>query len=94
MLANDATGSSPIDPTSVKLCGPGEVGPTGCTLTTLTVPGEGTYTVDPVTGKVTFDPLPTFSGVATPVQYTVADTNGLRNTATISVNVTMTYAIQ
>ncbi|TWT10385.1 CshA/CshB family fibrillar adhesin-related protein, partial [Streptococcus sp. sy004] len=35
--------------------------------TTKTVPGEGTYTVNPKTGEVTFVPDPNFVGTATPV---------------------------
>ncbi|WP_457188058.1 carboxypeptidase regulatory-like domain-containing protein [Nocardioides sp. P5_E3] len=54
---------------------------------TLTAPGEGVYTIDPVTGAVTFDPEPGFSGQATPVGYQVSDTNGstVRSTVTITV---------
>lgn len=54
---------------------------------TLTVPGEGTYTIDPATGEVTFDPEPQFTGVATPVTYEVTDGNGnpARSTITITV---------
>ena len=54
---------------------------------TLTVPGEGVYTIDPVTGVVTFDPEPQFTGVATPVTYEVTDSHGndVRSTITITV---------
>ena len=54
---------------------------------TLTVPGEGVYTIDPITGEVTFDPEPQFTGVATPVSYEVTDSNGndVRSTITITV---------
>lgn len=67
------------------------VGPNPGTVTnegkTLTVPGEGVYTIDPVTGEVTFDPEPLFTGVATPVTYDVTDSNGndARSTITITV---------
>ena len=84
-LANDSPSSPsfPLDATSVKLCGlannsvspaiPAET-PNGCSQTTVTVPGEGTYTLNPATGVVTFDPLPTFTGqVQTPVKYQVKD---------------------
>jgi LPXTG-motif cell wall-anchored protein len=85
VLANDAAGapSAPLDPTSVRLKDPA----TGLFATTVTVPGEGTYTVDPATGKVTFDPLPTFFGTATPVTYQVKDANGTAVTAMITVTV-------
>lgn len=58
----------------VKLCGAGEV-PNVCSQTTLNVAGEGTYTVN-ANGSVTFDPLPTFAGVATPVRYQAKDSLG------------------
>jgi CshA-type fibril repeat protein len=52
---------------------------------TLTVPGEGTYSVDEG-GNVTFTPEAGFEGETTPVPYTVKDDNGLvSNTANITV---------
>jgi CshA-type fibril repeat protein len=84
VLTNDTPGSAAIDPTSVMLITPG----TGLPVLTLTVVGEGTYTVTPATGAVTFTPLPTFSGIATPVNYTVEDVNGVvSNQAPITVTV-------
>ncbi len=53
----------------------------------LIVPGEGKYTVDP-DGKLTFTPLPSFTGTTTPIPYTVRDDQG--NTSSpglITVNV-------
>jgi CshA-type fibril repeat protein len=57
--------------------------------TTFTIPGQGTFVVDPVTGIVTFTPVPNYSGITTPIPYSVCD-NGtplpaLCATATISV---------
>jgi len=91
-LTNDSAGASsaPLVATTVKLCGisPAQT-PNSCDKTTLTVPGEGTYTVNPVTGVVTFDPLPTFTGtVATPVRYQVTDAVGRTVNATITPTVT------
>lgn len=54
---------------------------------TLTVPGEGVYTIDPVTGDVTFDPEPQFTGQATSVTYTVTDTAGNDATSTLTITV-------
>jgi uncharacterized repeat protein (TIGR02059 family) len=85
-LANDIAGSGAIDPTTVKLCSSGQVAP-NCTATTLTVAGEGTYTVDPVTGVVTFDPLPTFTGPATAITYQISDSLGQTDSATIRATV-------
>jgi LPXTG-motif cell wall-anchored protein len=54
--------------------------------TTLTVPGEGTYSADPA-GRVTFTPEPAFAGVTTPVVYTATDSNSVNVTSTITVTV-------
>ncbi|MGL5829588.1 MAG: Ig-like domain-containing protein, partial [Angustibacter sp.] len=85
-LLNDLPSSTgkPLDPTSVLLKDPAD----GTFKKTVTIPGEGTYTVDPTTGKVTFDPLPTFTGTATPVTYQVKDSDGAAATSTITVTVT------
>ncbi|WP_049390324.1 hypothetical protein, partial [Staphylococcus epidermidis] len=40
---------------------------TGNPADTVTVDSEGTYTINPTTGEVTFQPLPTFKGTATGV---------------------------
>lgn len=40
---------------------------------TVTLPGQGTYTLDPATGEVTFAPVLGFHGPATPVHYRVTD---------------------
>jgi uncharacterized repeat protein (TIGR02059 family) len=84
-LSNDVDGSGTIDATTVKLCSSGQVAP-NCTATTLTVAGEGTYTVN-ANGTVTFDPLPSFTGTASPVTYQVADSLGQTDSATITPTV-------
>jgi CshA-type fibril repeat protein len=87
-LTNDVAGSGALDTTTVKLCGisPAQVAP-DCTQTSLTVAGEGTYTVNATTGVVTFDPLPTFTGTATPITYQVSDVYGQTDSATITPTV-------
>lgn len=51
----------------------------------FTVSGQGTYTAN-ADGTVTFDPLPAFSGTATPVNYTIQDEDGaISNIGTITV---------
>jgi hypothetical protein len=55
------------------------------------VAGQGTYVANPVNGNVTFTPVSNFSGLTTPVLYSVCD-NGtplpaLCSQATITVNV-------
>ncbi|RKW17200.1 MAG: hypothetical protein D8H94_04450, partial [Cardiobacterium sp.] len=73
VLANDTDkqGNDTIDPTTVKLVDPA----TGDKVTTLKVTGEGTWEVM-AGGKVRFTPDNGFTGNPTPVQYTVADTDG------------------
>ncbi|WP_129339568.1 Ig-like domain-containing protein [Cellulomonas endophytica] len=78
VVANDGAG---VDPTTVQLLTPG----TGVPVTELVVPGEGTWTVDPATGEVTFTPESGFRGDPTPVDYRVADDEGLFAEATVTV---------
>ncbi|MES2629649.1 MAG: Ig-like domain-containing protein, partial [Bacteroidota bacterium] len=55
---------------------------------TVTITGQGTYTVDN-NAIVTFTPVLNFNGSATPIQYTIKDNNGaLSNMATISIILT------
>lgn len=81
VLDNDDGGTNGLDVTSVRLVTPGS----GALVTTLTVAGEGTYTVDTTTGIVSFAPLPDFTGTTAPLAYSVADTTGARATAEITV---------
>jgi hypothetical protein len=64
------------------------VGPVshGCDQMSLTVPGEGTYTVN-MDGTVTFDPLPSFHGTATPIRYQAVDKLGRFVNSTITPTV-------
>ena len=57
------------------------------TGSSVTVPGEGVWTVDLVTGKITFTPEDGFSGEAT-IGYRVTDGNTLFDEATLTVTVT------
>nr|WP_314976142.1 hypothetical protein [Abiotrophia defectiva] len=45
-------------------------------VTSVTVPGQGTYIVNPETGQVTFTPEPDFVGQATPITVIRRDVNG------------------
>ncbi len=79
---NDSDPDGEVDPATVNLdrVPPGED-------KTLTVPGEGTYSVDEA-GNITFTPEAGFAGETTPVPYTVKDNDGLlSNPANITVNV-------
>ena len=72
---------APIDPTvPAKLIDPETGEPTD--ETSVTVPGEGTYTINPETGEVTFKPEPNFTGKAQGVEVQRKDTNGTPATAT------------
>ena len=87
-LRNDsASASAPLNPTTVKICTTATA-TASCSGTTLTINGEGTYTVDPVSGNVTFDPLPSFTGTATPIKYIVKDSLNQVATSTITPTVT------
>ena len=84
MLANDSDpqGRDTLDKGSVKL-----LDANGQGVTTLTVAGEGTWTVDTTSGKITFTPDAGFVGNPTPVKYTVADVNGnVSEPATVTIN--------
>ena len=71
---------APIDPTvPAKLIDPETGEPTD--EKSVTVPGEGTYTINPETGEVTFKPEPNFTGKAQGVEVQRKDTNGTPATA-------------
>lgn len=72
-------------PSTLWLCNASEIAP-NCSTSTLTVTGEGTYTVI-AGGSVVFDPLPSFSGTASPISYSVRDNVGRAISSTITVTV-------
>ncbi len=74
-----------LDPTTVELIDPD----TGLPVTNLAVPGEGTWTVDPVTGEITFTPESGFTGNPTPIEYQVGV---LGADAVIAGDLIVTYA--
>ena len=76
----------PFEPTSkAKLIDPSKTGDEA-EVTSLEVPNQGTYTIDD-NGVVTFTPLPTFTGEATPVSIVRKDKNGTPATATYTPKV-------
>jgi LPXTG-motif cell wall-anchored protein len=87
-LTNDKAGvGSSMLPGSVQICASTSVKATNtgsCSGTTLVIPGEGTYKVS-TDGSVRFVPLVTFWGNATPISYSVTDSNGQIASAIISV---------
>ena len=86
--------ATPVTPTAqypAKLVDP----KTGAKVDSVTVDGEGTYTINPTTGEVTFQPLPTFKGTATGVDVTLTapvgqDKDGQPVTATATTKYTPT----
>ncbi|AWK06841.1 hypothetical protein HYN56_22470 [Flavobacterium crocinum] len=91
VTANDTTGDL-VDPTTVSLVNPGNgtnivQDPTG-DITSITIPGEGRWNVDLVTGRVTFTPNPGFITDPTPINYTIKDHEGnLSNNSLITIRV-------
>jgi CshA-type fibril repeat protein len=87
VVANDVSGSlTVLVHSTVRLCATGQSSP-NCTATTLSVSGEGTYSVDS-SGIVTFDPDPLFVGQATPISYQVNDLMDRSFSTTITPTVT------
>ena len=89
ILTNDAaTAPATLVATSVKLCATTSTAKASCNRDSLDVAGEGTYTVN-ANGTVTFNPLPSFTGTASPVKYVVADSTTQLAEATIQPTVAM-----
>lgn len=82
VIGNDSSGTdgAALDPSTLRIVGAG-----GALVTELAVPGEGVWTV--VDGKTVFTPAAGFVGTTTPITYSVADANGTRITATVTVTV-------
>lgn len=86
LIKNDGSGSYPIELSSVKLIDP----ITNNKVTTVTVAGQGTFTVDNK-GIMTFTPLATFTDAS--ITYTMEDQVGIvSNEASISVSLNTTIA--
>ena len=79
--------TAPIDNTTIRL-----VDPSGAEVTSLPAMKNGkqvgTYTLDPATGIITFQPNPDFDGTPEPVKVTAADKNGTKVTTTYTPTVT------
>ncbi|WP_350350783.1 tandem-95 repeat protein [Microbacterium sp. A8/3-1] len=82
VIGDDTPGATgvPLDRSTLRI-----VGSDGALVTELTVPGEGVWTV--ADGKIVFTPAPGFVGTTRPITYSVADANGTRVTATVTVTV-------
>ena len=79
--------SAPINKSTVKL-----VDPTGAEVTTMPALKDGkevgTYTLDPETGVITFQPNKDFTGTPDPAKVTAADKNGTKVETTYTPTVT------
>ena len=92
----DGTAPDAVTPSAqypAKLVDPATGKPTD--ETTVTVKGEGTYTIDPTTGAVTFTPEPQFTGTAKGIDVSLTapvgqDKNGQPATATATAKYTPT----
>jgi len=80
VVGNDSDPNNNLDPTSVRIVGTANRGDP------LFVAGQGTWSVNTVTGDITFTPIAGFILNPTPINYTVRDTTGLESaTAKVSV---------
>lgn len=84
--SNDTAGSYQLRPSSILLCASGETAP-ACTQTTVTIAGQGTFSVDTASGVVTFTPVTGFTGTAA-VPYRILDWNSSAANAVITITVT------
>ncbi len=73
VLANDTAGTYPLHPASV---------------TVVSAPPNGTVSINPVTGEITYTPNPGFTGPTDSFTYTVADTLGnVSNVAAVFISI-------
>ncbi|MFN3489046.1 MAG: hypothetical protein ACK4YV_07920 [Emticicia sp.] len=87
VLANDITGDVVVA-TTVSIVGGSSPDVAGEFLTKVVV-GEGTWTVNPTTGEITFAPESGFTGNPTVIQYTVKNALGnVSNPATVTLTST------
>lgn len=73
---------APVGATGIVVDGDGDT-------TVITITGEGTWTVHPTTGIITFAPQPGFTGNPTPIAYNIKDNAGAKsNNALVEVTYT------
>jgi hypothetical protein len=83
VLANDNDLDGTLVPASVQIVGTASPGDP------LMVAGQGTWTVNTITGEITFAPEADYDGAVTDISYTVQDNLGATsNPATVSVAIT------
>jgi CshA-type fibril repeat protein len=89
-VSNDKPGTAALDPTSIRLCGTGEISP-ACTQMSVTTL-DGLYVVEPTTGQVTFTPRDGFTGQAT-IPYIIMDGLGMMANANLIITVEDTAVV-
>jgi hypothetical protein len=83
-VSNDKPGSVALDPTTIRLCGAGEISPSCTKMSVTTI--DGLYVVSPGTGMVTFTPRDGFTGQAT-IPYIIKDGAGMLANANLIITV-------
>ncbi|GAB3931220.1 CshA/CshB family fibrillar adhesin-related protein [Mucilaginibacter myungsuensis] len=86
VLANDSDPDGTVDITSVRIIDPAD----NVAKTSVTIPNQGTYTVNTTNGVVTFTPLITFAGTSTPVTYTIRDNYGAPSATNLVAQISAT----
>ena len=76
---NDSDADGAINLTTVLLIDPAD----NAKKTAVTIPNQGTYTVNATTGQVTFTPLPAFAGKTTPLAYSIKDNFGTESVSAL-----------
>ena len=76
VLDGDVDPDGALDPTSVVITSVPAGGSLSADGKTLTVTGEGVWSVNPTSGLITFTPDAALTGDPTPITYTVADNDG------------------
>ncbi|CAB4654347.1 unannotated protein [freshwater metagenome] len=89
-VSNDKPGTAALDPTTIRLCGAGEISP-ACTQMSVTTL-DGLYVVEPTTGQVTFTPRDGFTGQAT-IPYIIKDGLGMMANANLIITVEDTAVV-
>ena len=74
VVSSDSDPDNDIDPTTVSIVDPNAIDTNGDGYNDkLVVPGEGVWSVDPQSGKITFMPEDGFVGDPTPIKYQIRD---------------------
>ncbi len=81
VVANDSDIDSNLVPATIRIVGTANAGDP------LVVPGEGTWSVDPFNGDISFSPEPGFINSPTGIYYTIEDVQGATsNPARVDIN--------